>query len=65
MCFIMVDIGTVESVSVMFELDLLGSFYLVGPHERENNSSSESPKKKKTWEARRVSLLLRIDYADL
>lgn len=43
----MVDIGTVESVSVMFELDLLGSFYLVVPHETENNSSSESQKKKR------------------
>ena len=42
MSFIMYDIGTVESVSVMFELDLWGSFFFVVSHGTEKNSSSES-----------------------
>lgn len=45
MSFIMYDIGTIESVSVMFELDLWGSFFFVVSHGTEKNSSSESQKK--------------------
>ena len=46
MSFIMYDIGTIESVSVMFELDLWGSFFFVVSHVPKKNSSSESQKKK-------------------
>ena len=64
MSLVMVDVGTVESASVMLELDLLGSFFFVVPHATENNSS-KSQKKKKNVRGKPNSLLLLIEYADL